>query len=91
MINVMTYVWGRRNPSTRMTVLFFTVRAPYVPWVLCGLSVFVGWNISDHLMGIVAGHVYYFFEDIYPLMPTSGGLKIFKTPSILRWLLKQHE
>jgi len=89
MINVMTYIWGRRNPLTRMSIFFFTVRAPYIPWVLSGLSLFVGWHLSDHLMGILVGHVYFFFEDVYPLMPTSSGTRLFKTPYVLRWMMKQ--
>lgn len=89
--NVMTYVWGRKNPSTRMNVLFFTVRAPYLPWVLASLSMFVGWHLSDHLMGIAVGHIYFFFEDIYPYMPTSKGLRLFATPKCLKWIMNQRD
>eukprot|EP00922_Rhytidocystis_sp_ex-Travisia-forbesii_P004722 GHVS01006943.1.p1 GENE.GHVS01006943.1~~GHVS01006943.1.p1 ORF type:complete len:212 (+),score=7.73 GHVS01006943.1:370-1005(+) len=88
MINVMTYVWGRRNPSTRMSVFFFTVRAPYLPWVLAGMSFLVGWHLTDHLMGIIVGHIYYFFEDVYPLMPTSKGVRLFQTPKPLHWICR---
>ncbi|CAL1143428.1 unnamed protein product [Cladocopium goreaui] len=34
LIDLMTYLWGRRNPTARMQVLFFTIRTPYLPWVL---------------------------------------------------------
>eukprot|EP01071_Lankesteria_metandrocarpae_P002529 Lankesteria_metandrocarpae@DN238_c0_g1_i1.p1 len=91
MLHVMTYVWGRRNPFTRMSVFFFTVRAPYIPWVLSALSFLVGWHMSDHLMGILVGHIYYFFEDIYPLMPTSKGFRLFKTPKFLNWIMQETE
>merc|ERR1719401_465360 len=66
MIDLMTYVWGRRNSAARMQVLFFTVRAPYLSWVLAWISLLMNGNIQDHLMGIAVGHVYYFFEDVYP-------------------------
>ncbi|CDJ51052.1 hypothetical protein, conserved [Eimeria brunetti] len=91
MINVMTYIWGRRNPNTRLSIFFMPVQAPYLPFLLALLSLLVGWNMADHLVGIAVGHFYYFFEDVYPLLPTSKGFRIFRTPRILMWLLKQSE
>lgn len=52
MVDLMTYLWGRRNSSARLQVFFFTVRAPYLPWVLAFISLMMGGNIQDHLMGI---------------------------------------
>jgi len=89
MIDVMTYVWGRRNSTTRMQVLVFTVRAPYLPWVLAVFSLLLGGNIQDHLMGITVGHVYYFFSDVYPVLPTSKGFRLFRTPHVLKLLCGQ--
>ncbi|OXB71091.1 UNVERIFIED_CONTAM: hypothetical protein H355_016809 [Colinus virginianus] len=88
-INVMTYVWGRRNPHTRLSVFFVSVQAPYLPFVLLLVSVLVGWNLADHLIGILVGHIYYFFEDIYPLLPTGKGRRVFRTPRLLLWLLNE--
>mmetsp|Transcript_70577 Transcript_70577/g.210454 ORF Transcript_70577/g.210454 Transcript_70577/m.210454 type:complete len:212 (+) Transcript_70577:102-737(+) len=90
-IDVMTYVWGRRNSTARMQVLFFAVRAPYLPWVLAWISLLMGGNIQDHLLGIAVGHVYYFFEDVYPLLPTSKGFRLFKTPKVLKILCNQRD
>eukprot|EP00419_Tripos_fusus_P003485 CAMPEP_0172670958 /NCGR_PEP_ID=MMETSP1074-20121228/10614_1 /TAXON_ID=2916 /ORGANISM="Ceratium fusus, Strain PA161109" /LENGTH=103 /DNA_ID=CAMNT_0013487935 /DNA_START=427 /DNA_END=736 /DNA_ORIENTATION=+ len=81
----MTYVWGRRNSAARMQVLMITVRAPYVPWVLAGISLLMGSNVQDHLMGIAVGHIYYFFVDVYPLLPTSKGIQLFRTPQVLKF------
>lgn len=91
MIDMMTYVWGRRNSAARMQVIMFTVRATYLPWVLAGISLMMGGNIQDHLMGIAVGHVYYFFEDVYPLLPTAKGLRIFRTPKVLKILCCQRD
>eukprot|EP00920_Eleutheroschizon_duboscqi_P030355 GHVT01073606.1.p1 GENE.GHVT01073606.1~~GHVT01073606.1.p1 ORF type:complete len:323 (+),score=55.44 GHVT01073606.1:229-1197(+) len=91
MVEVMTYLWGRRNPHSNMTIFFFTVRAPYVPWLLAVLSLFIGWTLFDHLLGIAVGHTFYFFDDVYPLLPSSGGLRIFKTPQILKTLMGQRQ
>eukprot|EP01069_Polyplicarium_translucidae_P011872 Polyplicarium_translucidae@DN4515_c0_g1_i1.p1 len=84
MLNVLTYIWGRRNPHAHMHILLFSVPAPYLSWILVLLSLLIGWQISDHLMGICVGHVYYFFEDVYPYMPTSGGVRLLRCPKFLR-------
>lgn len=89
MINVMTYVWGRRNPSTRLSVFLMPVPAPYLPFLLAFISLLVGGNLTDHLVGIAVGHLYYFLEDVYPYMPTSNGFRLFMTPRPLKWLLKE--
>lgn len=91
MIDIMTYVWGRRNSAAVMRVLFFTVRAPYLPWVLAIVSLLMGSEVRDHLMGIAVGHIYFFFVDVYPLLPTSKGLRVFKTPAPLKWICGQHD
>merc|ERR1711959_371612 len=91
MIDLMTYVWGRRHSTARMQVLFLTVRAVYLPWVLALISLLMGGNIQDHLMGIAVGHVYYFFTDVYPLLPTSGGFRLFKTSKLLKIICNQRD
>lgn len=46
--------------------------APYLPWVLMGFSLVLHGTIpKDEIMGVVIGHVYYFFTDVYP--PLHGG------------------
>lgn len=91
MVDLMTYVWGRRNSSARLQVFFFTVKAPYLPWVLAFISLMMGGNIQDHLMGITVGHIYYFFADVYPVMPTSGGLRVFQTPKVIKMACGQRD
>ncbi|KAF8534883.1 Derlin [Trichophaea hybrida] len=64
----LVYIWARRNPSVRLSFLgLFVFSAPYLPWVLLGFSLMLNNSLpKDDLLGIVVGHVYYFFEDIYP-------------------------
>eukprot|EP00913_Durusdinium_trenchii_P031059 g29086.t1 len=47
MIELMTYVWGRKNSNARMQVFFFVVRAPYLPWVLAGISALMGGGVQE--------------------------------------------
>lgn len=39
-------------------------QAFYFPWVLCAIRVLMGGSAVPDLIGIFAGHVYYFLEDV---------------------------
>ncbi|SOV83746.1 derlin-1 [Plasmodium sp. gorilla clade G3] len=88
-INVITYIWSKNNSTTRLTILFFTIRASYLPWALTLLSLIVDYNSNDNFFGILVGHIYFFFTSIFPHMPIAKNTNIFKTPRILKWLLKE--
>jgi len=64
----LVYLWARRNPGVRLSFLgLFVFSAPYLPWVLLGFSLVLNNTPpKEDLLGIAVGHVYYFFEDIYP-------------------------
>merc|ERR1711879_159225 len=64
---MVVYVWSRRNPSVNMSFLgLFTFSAPYLPWVILGFGLLLGQSPMHDLLGIAAGHVYYYLEDVYP-------------------------
>lgn len=69
----LVYIWSRRNPDTRLSFLGLLVfTAPYLPWVLMGFSLVVHGIIpKDEICGVVVGHIWYFFNDVYP--PLHGG------------------
>ena len=78
--STLVYIWSRRNPDTRLRllgVLVFT--APYLPWVLMGFSLVMHGTVPrDEIMGVVIGHVWYFFTDVYP--PLHNGSRPFDPP-----------
>lgn len=83
---MIVYVWARRNPFAQMNffgVLNFT--APYMPWVLLGFSLLFHGDALVDILGIVAGHLYYFLEDIYPRMIPSRR-RLLKTPAFVHRL-----
>lgn len=81
---MMVYVWGRRHQYVNLSFLgIFTFTAPYLPWVLLAFSVMLGSSPLVDLLGMVAGHAYYFLEDVYPRMT---GRRPLKTPAIIRAL-----
>eukprot|EP00640_Fibrocapsa_japonica_P007815 CAMPEP_0113938646 /NCGR_PEP_ID=MMETSP1339-20121228/5070_1 /TAXON_ID=94617 /ORGANISM="Fibrocapsa japonica" /LENGTH=150 /DNA_ID=CAMNT_0000941863 /DNA_START=378 /DNA_END=830 /DNA_ORIENTATION=+ /assembly_acc=CAM_ASM_000762 len=64
---MMVYVWGRLNQHVRMSFLgLFPFTAPYLPWVLLLFSVLLGHSPAVDVIGIVVGHLYYFFEFVFP-------------------------
>jgi Derlin-2/3 len=79
--STLVYIWSRRNPDTRLSFLGLLVfTAPYLPWVLMGFSLILHGTIpKDEIMGVVIGHVWYFFCDVYP--PLHNGSKPFDPPA----------
>ena len=76
------YLWGRRNPHSVLSLFgLLQFNAPFLPWVFLIFAYLLGQSISSDLMGILAGHIYYFFEDVYPKYYPER--KILKTPSVV--------
>ncbi|CAO3578878.1 unnamed protein product [Absidia cylindrospora] len=86
----MVYIWARRNPYVRLNFLGLVVfSAPHLPWVLLCFSLVLGGDIpTGDILGIAVGHIYYFFEDVWPQDPASGGKRLLDTPRIIRWLVE---
>ncbi|CAO3626250.1 unnamed protein product [Mucor fragilis] len=86
----MVYIWARRNPYVRLNFLGLLVfTAPYLPWVLLIFSLCLGGQIpTGDILGVLVGHIYYFFEDVWPRDPASQGKKWLATPRIVRWLVE---
>lgn len=67
----------------------FNFTAPFMPWVLLGFSFLLSGQLPvADLIGIGAGHAYYYLADVYPLLYGSQPLK---TPAILSTLLNPRE
>lgn len=49
----------------------------YLPWALLALDLIFGASLMEDIIGMVAGHLYYFLTVLHPL---AGGKYIFKTP-----------
>lgn len=78
---MVVYVWSRRNPHITMNFLgLFQFTAPYLPWVILGFGLLLGQSPLMDILGIVVGHIYYYFEDVYPQLT---GRRLLVTPSIM--------
>ena len=84
---MMVYVWGRRHQHVQMSFLgLFNFTAPYLPWVLLIFSVMLGSSPLVDLLGMVVGHIYFFFEDVYPVV---SGRRLLRTPGVIKALFPE--
>jgi len=80
MLSVLVYLWAREYAEVVVSVFgLFSVQAIYFPWVLVAIRVLMGGSPIPDLVGIFAGHVYYFLEDVQ-------GVRL-KAPAFLSELL----
>lgn len=63
----------------------FNFNAPYLPWVLLFFSMLLGASPVMDLLGVAAGHIYYFLEFVYPRM---RGIRLLQTPRMITFLFE---
>ncbi|CAL6401107.1 unnamed protein product [Bathycoccus prasinos] len=78
LIFAMLYLWSRENP-TQNTSIMGMIRMPafYLPWGMMALTVLMGGDPVPDFLGVLSGHVYYFFSVLYP---RQSGVHFLKTP-----------
>ena len=65
MLSSIVYLWSREYAEQVLSIFgLFNVQGFYFPWVLCAIRVLMGGSAVPDLIGIFAGHVYYFLEDV---------------------------
>lgn len=52
----------------------------YLPWAMLGLDLIFGDPLKPDILGMVAGHLYYFLTVLHPL---AGGKFMLKTPLLV--------
>ena len=70
----------RSKSSAFVLTLTSRCQAFYFPWVLLAFDLLVGAPVQALLVGIFAGHVYYFFEFV---APTVYHRRVIHTPDFL--------
>jgi Derlin-2/3 len=80
----MTYYWGRKSKNTFVNFMgIFTLRAPYLPWFYLIFSYLLESEFKHDLLGMIVGHIYFYFKDIFPRIKKSKGISILETPQFL--------
>ncbi|PHJ23924.1 der1er1 [Cystoisospora suis] len=74
------YYWSRRESYTPVSIYFLTVQGHQLPFVLLLLHLLMGRDLWPDAIGLLSGHLYYFFREI---LPAQGGADLLSyTPKI---------
>ncbi|KAF9758270.1 Derlin-2 [Nosema granulosis] len=86
--STITYIWTRRNPHALVQIFgFISFPAFYLPFIVPLFMLITEKRIlTEDLLGIVVGHLYFFFKDVYP----KWGSDIFRTPCFIKKLFGEH-
>lgn len=74
------YAWSRKNPDVNTSVFMFQVKGFYLPWALTAFHLLIGNDVVMPLLGIGAGHVYWF---LHYVAPATYQIDVIKTPAFL--------
>ncbi|XP_030532992.1 derlin-1.2-like [Rhodamnia argentea] len=78
LVFMIVYMWGREFPNARINLYgVVSLKGFYLPWALLALDLIFGDPLMPDILGMVAGHLYYFLTVLHPL---AGGRNILKTP-----------
>jgi len=81
------YVWSRSFPTEQVSFMFgLKFEGSYLPWVLVAFTVVMGGSPKMDLVGIAAGHLYYFLTEVYP---NSGNRRFLHAPQFMKNLFIQ--
>ena len=80
LLYALVYIDSKREPQKNVMIYFFVVKNCYVPYAFLLFSLITGGSIIENVIGIVAGHIYFFFKEIVPIQ---RGLDILKTPKFV--------
>lgn len=80
-----TYYWGRKNKTQVVQFLgIFSLKAPYLPWIYLGFSFLLESEFRSNIWGIVVGHLFFYFKDVFPRSNMTKGLNPLKTPLFMK-------
>ncbi|KNB42212.1 hypothetical protein JH06_4200 [Blastocystis sp. subtype 4] len=78
------YLWSKQNPNTPRSFWGISIKGFYVPFVLIAFSLLMGAPITDNVIGIITGHIFYYFSQV---CEKTKNLPLFVTPNSLRRML----
>lgn len=77
------YVWSKKNPESMTSIFGFNFKALYLPLALIAFHMLIGNPLTQPIIGVITGHIYYF---LHYIAPAQVGFEIIKTPRfIIEW------
>lgn len=85
LVFMIVYIWGREFPNARINIYgVVSLKGFYLPWAMLALNLIFGDLLMPDILGMVAGHLYYFLTVLHPL---AGGKFNLKTPFLIHKLV----
>ena len=81
------YIDSKREPQKTINLYFLPIKNALYPYALIVFNIVSGQGIYDNIVGIIAGNVYYFLEDV---LPVQKNIKLLKIPKFLVDLLEKY-
>lgn len=82
----LTYILSKKHREGRFAFIGLPINIPsaFLPYVflLFGID-------RTRIIGMLIGHIYYYFEDVLPLLPTSKGFKLLSPPGFIRAIARR--
>lgn len=86
LLYMIIYVWSRREPDLMVSSFTLQYKAIYSPWISLAIYLVMGKDVTQPLIGIAVGHIYFFLISI---LPVSHDIDLIHTPgfcvNILRY------
>lgn len=85
LVFMIVYIWSREFPNARINIYgVVSLKGFYLPWAMLALNLIFGDLLMPDILGMVAGHLYYFLTVLHPL---AGGKFNLKTPFLIHKLV----
>ena len=89
--SMVLYVWARQNRHVRMSLFgLFNFNAPYFPWVMLLTSMALGASPIRDLLGIAAGHIYFYLQFVLPRINNRASGYV-RAPGFVRALFRERQ
>lgn len=74
------HLWGRHSPTLTVKMYgFISIPAKYLSLAIIAIDLILSGGVdTTAVVGLVAGHAYYFLDSVYPTMPS--GKQLISTP-----------
>ncbi|CAD7968221.1 unnamed protein product [Amoebophrya sp. A25] len=81
------YYWSRREPYAQLSFFSFTIQGYQFPFALLFFQVLMGGSPWADLLGLGAGHIYYFLKEV---VPQEYGYTFIRAPAFMQSLAIKH-
>lgn len=78
------YYWSRCEPESRLSIWGFEVKGFQLPFALIFVTLLMGGDVWKDIVGLAAGHIYFFVKDV---VPQTFNVDLLSTPYFVQKLM----